>query len=134
MTFSPGFSMSPTSLTHQGSGPVTCDSLVAGEQPTGPGTLADAGRYGTKDPDTCSGGEGDGADTIKIPTADGIVRVTSQFTSTNGDTVPTHTGLGAGEFKATHFSGSFEFTPMEGDCVSAPLVKARVFGDGVLHG
>lgn len=133
ISFSPGISMSPTTGTHTGTGPVTCDGLVNGQQPTGAGTLSDDGRYGTKDPDTCSGGEGDGFDTIKLPTAGGTETIISEYTYTNGDSVPTHGGLGAGQFKGTHFTGTFEFTPLEGDCITAPVTKARVFGEGVLH-
>jgi hypothetical protein len=57
ISFSPGLSMTPTTGTHGGTGPLTCDGVVNGEQPTGSGTLTDDGRYGTKDPDTCSGSE-----------------------------------------------------------------------------
>lgn len=133
VTLSPGLSMSPSSGTHRGTGPLTCDGLVNGKQPTGTGTLTDDGRYGTKDPDTCSGGEGDGVDTMKIPTQDGIETVISEFTFTY-PRPSTKGGVAGGEFKGTHFTGSFEFTPMEGDCISAPVTKVRVFGEGVLHG
>ena len=32
------------------------------------------------------------------------------------------------------FTGTFEFTVLEGDCVSKPVTKVRVFGEGILHG
>lgn len=135
VTLSPGFTMSPSSGTHGGTGPITCDGAVNGKQPTGVGTLTDQGRYGTKDGDSCiSEGEGDGIDTIEIPVAGGIETVISEFTYTNGGShLPTHGGLAAGEFEGTRFTGTFEFTPIEGDCVTAPLTKIRVFGEGVLH-
>lgn len=134
LTLSPGLSMSPTTGSHSGTGPITCDGLVNGQQPTGNGTLTDDGRYGTKDPDTCSGSEGDGTDTIEVPTAAGIETVISRYTYTAGDRVPTQGGLAAGSFKGTRFTGTFEFTPLEGDCVTAPVTKVRLFGEGVLHG
>lgn len=134
MSLSPGLSMNPSTGTHGGTGPINCDGLVNGQQPTGAGTVTDDGPYGTKDPDTCSGSEGYGTDTIKIPTANGIETVLSEYTYTAGDRVPTKGGVGAGSFKGTRFTGTFEFTVLEGDCVNKPVTKIRVFGDGVLHG
>jgi len=131
----PGFSITPTTGTHDGTGPVTCQGVVDGQQPTGTGTLSDDGRYGTKDPDSCiSGSEGDGTDTLKVPTAAGVVTVVSTFTYTAGDRPPTHGGVVAGSFTGTHFTGTFEFTVLEGDCVSKPVTRVRVFGEGMLHG
>jgi|SRR5688572_22351329 hypothetical protein len=132
ISFSPGLSMNPTTGTHGGTGPLTCDGVVNGAQPTGSGTLTDDGRYGTKDPDTCSGSEGDGTDTIKIPTANGLQTVVSHYTYTAGDRVPTKGGMGAGSFTGSHFTGTFEFTVLEGDCVTKPVTKVRVFGEGIL--
>jgi hypothetical protein len=51
-----------------------------------------------------------------------------------GGRFPTHGGVGAGEFKGSRFSGTFEFTPTQGDCITAPVTKAKVFGEGILHG
>ena len=133
ITLSPGLSMGPSSGTHDGDGLVTCEGLVNGKQPTGSGTLGDTGPYGTKDPDSCSGGEGTGVDTLKIPTAGGLETVISEFTFTFGDRLPTHGGLGAGEFKGSRFSGWFEFTPTKGDCVTAPVTEAKVVGEGIIH-
>lgn len=133
---SPGLSMSGSSGTHGTSSPgtLTCNGLVNGKQPTGTGTLGEEGRYGTKDPDTCaSGGEGDGVDTLRVPTAAGFETVVSQFTFTFGGKLPTHGGLAAGEFEGNHFTGTFEFTPTEGDCITAPVTKAKVVGEGVIH-
>jgi hypothetical protein len=132
ISFSPGLSMNPTTGTHGGTGPLTCDGVVNGAQPTGSGTLTDDGRCGTKDPDTCSGSEGDGTDTIKIPTANGLQTVVSHYTYTAGDRVPTKGGMGAGSFTGSHFTGTFEFTVLEGDCVTKPVTKVRVFGEGIL--
>jgi hypothetical protein len=133
---SPGLSMNPSSGTHRSAGPgtVDCDGLVNGKQPTGTGILEQEGLYGTTDPDSCMGGEGDGIDKLTIPTLGGIETVLSDFTFTFGGKLPTHGGVGAGEFKGTRFSGSFEITPIEGNCITAPVTKARVFGEGVIHG
>lgn len=135
INLSPGFSMEPTSGTHQGTGPISCDGLVNGKEPTGAGTLTDEGRYGTTDGDTCtSEGEGDGVDTIEIPVAGGVETVVSEFSyTTGGRHVPTNGGVAAGGFQGSRFTGTFEFTPLEGDCVTAPLTRARVFGEGVIH-
>lgn len=132
---SPGFAMDPSSGTHQGSGPINCDGPVNGKQPTGVGTLTDDGRYGTTDGDSCtSEGEGDGVDTIEIPVAGGTETVVSEFTYTSGGSqVPTRGGLVAGRFEGTRFTGTFEFTPIEGDCVSGPITRVKVFGEGVIH-
>lgn len=134
LTLTPGLSMTPTTGSHGGTGPILCDGLVNGQQPTGGGTLTDDGRYGTKDPDTCSGSEGDGTDTLQIPTAAGIQTVVSRYTYIAGDRLPTKGGVAAGSFKGSHFTGTFEFTPLEGDCVTAPVTRVRVFGEGILRG
>lgn len=134
---SAGLSFSGTSGTHGSGSPGTlnCKGLVNGKQPTASGTLGEEGRYGTVDPDTCqAGGEGDGVDTLRVPTAAGFETVVSEFTFTFGKRVPTHGGLAAGEFKGTHFTGTFEFTPTEGDCITKPVTKARVVGEGIIHG
>jgi hypothetical protein len=134
VTLDPGLTTSPSSGTHGGTGGLTCDGLVNGQQPTGAGTLTDNGKYGTKDGDTCQmGGEGDGTDTLKIPTAAGLELVLSDFTFTFGNRLPTHGGLAAGEFKGSRFTGWFEFTPTEGDCISSPVTKARVIGEGTIY-
>lgn len=134
ISLSPGLSMNPSTGTHGGTGPIECDGLVNGQQPTGGGTLTDDGRYGTKDPDTCSGSEGDGTDTLKIPTANGIETVLSRYTYTAGDRIPTKGGVAAGSFTGDKFTGTFEFTVLEGDCVSKPVTRVRVVGEGILHG
>jgi hypothetical protein len=136
VVLSPGLSMTtPSSGTHRSSdpGPLQCEGLVNGKQPIGSGTLGVEGRIGTKDGATCMGGEGDGVDTLRIPTAAGFETVLSEFTFTFGGKVPTHGGLAAGEFEGNRFTGTFEFTPTEGDCVTAPVTKAHVSGEGVIH-
>src|SRR5581483_3829717 len=63
IALAPGLSVVPSSGTFTSggeTGTVSCDGPVRGIVPTGPGTLGVEGRYGTRDPDTCFGGEGEG--------------------------------------------------------------------------
>jgi hypothetical protein len=133
-TLSPGFSMTPGTGVHTGKGTITCDGPVDGKQPTGPGTVIDDGRYGTRDPDGCiSGSEGDGTDTIEIPTVEGPVRIVSYFTY-DGVKPSTKGAMLSADFKGTRYTGNIELTPAEGDCVTAPVTRLKGFGEGILHG
>src|SRR5438132_10728753 len=74
VTLSPGLSVKPSSgsFTSKGeNGTVECDGPVRGVHPSGPGTLGVMGQYGTKDPDTCFAGEGEGRFSFTFPTAQG---------------------------------------------------------------
>ncbi len=136
MILSPGLSITPSSGTHRSGGPGTleCEGLVNGKQPTGVGTLGEEGRYGTKDPDSCtSGGEADGVDILRVPTANGFETVVSEFTGTYGD-VSTKGGVISGKFEGSRFSGTVNFVPTQGDCITAPVTKVHAFGEGILHG
>lgn len=131
----PGLSMEPSSGKHysDGLGPLDCEGPVNGHQPTGTGTLGEDGPYGTRDPVTCtSGGEGAGTDRLTVPTANGPQQVISEFTFTFGDP-STKGGVVHGEFTGTRFTGTFEFTPLEGDCVTSPVTKVAVTGEGIIH-
>jgi hypothetical protein len=132
-TLSPGFSMTPSTGVRHGKGTITCDGPVDGKRPTGPGTVMDDGRYGTKDPDSCiSGSEGDGTDTFEIPTDDGIVKIESYFTY-DGIKPSTKGAMLSAEFEGTRYTGNIELTPVDGDCVTAPVTKLKGFGEGILH-
>lgn len=132
-TITPGFSMTPSTGTHSGTATITCDGPVNGQQPMGPGTVTDEGPYGTKDPDSCtSGSEGGGTDTIKIPTADGMVTVVSEYTYVV-DRPSTQGAVLSARFEGTRYSGNLEITPIEGDCITAPITKVKGFGEGILH-
>jgi hypothetical protein len=131
----PGLSMMASTGQHYTGEPGTleCHGPVNGLQPTGTGTLAEDGAYGTADPDSCmAGGEGDGTDHLTVPTASGPQQIHSLFTVTFGK-LSNKGGLFHGEFTGSRFTGSFEFSALEGDCVTAPVTKARVKGDGVIH-
>jgi hypothetical protein len=114
-TLTPGISTSPTSgtfTTGGKTGTLNCKS--------GKGTMGFAGNYGTKDPDSCgSGGEGTATDTFTF--ADGST-VTDDVEFIYG---PLEGGVVGGSFKGARASGTFEVTPIDGDCVSKPITKAH---------
>ncbi|HKN92372.1 MAG TPA: hypothetical protein VJ622_19080 [Acidimicrobiia bacterium] len=130
---SPGLSTSGSSGTvgSEKEGTAACAGPVNGKQPSGPGTSAFKGRYGTKDPDTCqSGGEGDGVFTFTIPTSAGYEQIDNKETYTYGAFK-----AGApfsGEFKGDRMSGTFDVQPTDGDCASKPVTKFHVKGKGTL--
>jgi hypothetical protein len=113
-TMTPGLSTSPSSGTFAtvNPGPLDCKGTK--------GTMAFSGKYGTKDPDSCSsGGEGTSTSTYKF--ADGTVSDDAvEFTYG-----PFQGGALGGSFKGAHSSGTFEVTSIEGDCVSKPITKAH---------
>jgi hypothetical protein len=137
VTLTPGLGLSGSSGTHSSGGAaptLDCQGPVNGKLPTGLGALGDEGLYGTVDPDDClAGGEGTGIDSITVPTADGLQKITSHFTFTYGEPSTKGNGIVAGRFEGSRFTGTFEFMPLEGDCVSRPLTKARVTYEGFLH-
>ena len=115
-TADPGLSTSPSSGTVTTGGETGTLSCKGG----GKGTMGFDGRYGTKDPDTCSSG-GEGANTAVFKFADGK-EVTDEVEFTYG---PFQGGALGGSFKGARSSGTFEVTPTEGDCVSKPLSKGH---------
>ena len=131
----PGLSMEPSTGMHFSDGPGTldCHGPVNGAQPTGTGTLSEDGPYGTVDPDSCtSGGEATGTDHLTIPTADGPQQINSEFTAVFGK-LSNEGGVVGGEFTGTRFSGTFKFTVVEGDCVTSPVTRVRLTGEGLIH-
>ena len=127
LDLSPGFwrdGNSGTLTTNGKTGKVVCDGPVNGKNPTGPGTFEGSGRYGTKDPDTCTNAEGVYQNSMTIPTADGEETVANK-----GDWVAgTFKGGGAfgGEFTGETGDGTFEAVPKQGDCVNSPMTKISV--------
>ncbi len=122
---SPGLSLSASSGTVATPRPgiIECHGKINGAAPTGDGQVTEAARYGTKDPDTCtSGGEGDGKFDISIPTSAGVQTFSVVFTFTYGEP-STRGGVVAGKFQGKGFHGTFDATPTEGDCVSAPVTR-----------
>jgi hypothetical protein len=137
VVLSPGFSMAPTSgvfTTNGEQGTIECDGPVDGKPPVGVGSIGTEGRYGTEGPDTCtSGTEGEGVDSVTIPTADGPVKLLGEYTFTGGDPPKKGHGLISGRFEGKRFSGTFEATPLKGDCVTSPITVLRVVGEGILR-
>lgn len=133
----PGFSTAPTSgsiATDGQTGIFTCDGPVNGREPTGPGTLGLRGRYGITGGDTCQwGGEGDGIDTLVVPTAGGDQHLENTITRMAYGTLH-GPGPFSGTFEGDRMSGTFEFRPLDGDCISTPVTRFQVTGQGILHG
>jgi hypothetical protein len=132
----PGISTAPTSgtiATDGETGTFTCTGPVGGHQVTGPGTLGLRGRYGITGGDTCQwGGEGDGVDSLTVPTSGGDQRISNTVTSMAYGTLHGPGPL-SGTFDGDRMSGTFEFRPLDGDCVSEPVTRFRVTGQGILR-
>lgn len=111
-TVNPGLSTNPSSGSFASDpAPLDCKGVK--------GTMTFAGKYGTKDPDSCSsGGEGTSTNTFKF--TDGTVTDEVEFTYG-----PFQGGALGGSFKGSRSSGTFEVTSLEGDCVSKPITKAH---------
>jgi hypothetical protein len=115
-TITPGLSTNPSSGTFTtGDTPGTLDCKGGGK-----GSMAFSGKYGTKDPDSCSsGGEGTATDTYRFADggtlSDDVEFIYGTFQG----------GVLGGSFKGSSTSGTFEVTSVEGDCVSKPITKAH---------
>jgi hypothetical protein len=132
ITLQPGFSVVPSSGTFTSggeTGTVTCDGPVRGIVPTGPGTLGVTGRYGTKDPDTCFAGEGEGRFSFTFPTARGPGKRSNVFTFSFS-----LIGLSPSGFSGDGFGGGFDdVEPQEGDCLVHPVTRILVKGHGTIE-
>ena len=113
-TVNPGLSTNPSSGTFQ-SEPAALDCKGGIK-----GTMTFAGKYGTKDPDSCSSG-GEGTSTTTYKFTDGTV-TDDGVEFTYG---PFQGGALGGSYKGKNSSGTFEVTSIEGDCVSKPITKAH---------
>jgi hypothetical protein len=118
---SPGIGSEPVSgVFHSDgeSGTIDCEGRK--------GTFGGDGRYGTKDPVTCtSGGQGWGVNSFTIDGKTVKNTFTMEFGGISG-------GFVTGRFEGDRMSGTFTFTPIEGDCVSQPATSGRVQIDGLL--
>jgi hypothetical protein len=103
-----------------GQGTITCHGRVNGNDITGPGTLK---TFGTLE-GTCSQGSGSGTDFITLPTTGGPVKLVEPKTFS-------WTGL-LGSHATPHLSGVFQFLPTEGNCVTGPVTRFALVGEGVL--
>ena len=120
ITLSPGLSAEPTSgVFHSGgeTGPITCGNRT--------GKIGNDGRYGTAGPVTCtSGGEGWGVLSYTFPEGNTKDTFTVKFGAISE-------GQMSSTFEGEHLSGRVTFTPTEGDCVSAPVTRGKLVGEGV---
>ena len=132
IALAPGLSVVPSAGTFSSggeTGSVTCDGPVRGIVPTGPGTLGVEGRYGTKDPDTCFAGDGEGRFSFTFPTASGPGKRSNVFTFSFS-----LIGLSDSGFSGDGFGGGFdEVEPEEGDCLLRPVTKILVKGHGTIE-
>jgi hypothetical protein len=123
MVLSPGLSEKASAgAFHSGgeTGTITC---ADGRK----GTYGTDGRYGTKNPSTCSsGGEGWGVSSFTIKNANVKNTYTITFAGVSQGTVQ-------GTIQGETFSGSFTFTPTEGDCFTKPMSKGTVRAEGILQ-
>ena len=134
VSLSPGLSLVPTSGDFSSggqTGTVSCDGVVRGVRPVGPGTLGVTGRYGTRDPDTCLDGEGDGRFSFTFPTAEGEGRRSNVFSFSFG-LLRAFAGGPPGEFSGDGFSGTIDVRPEEGNCFVAPVTKVSIRGQGTI--
>lgn len=122
VTLSPGIGSEPVSgVFHTGgeTGTFDCGGRT--------GTAGVDGRYGTKDPDTCtSGGEGWVVQSFTIQGENIKNTATFEFGGLSG-------GFVSGTFDGERYSGTFTFTPTEGNCVTEPATKGAVRLDGTLR-
>ncbi|MGQ0465594.1 MAG: hypothetical protein ACT4QG_09775 [Sporichthyaceae bacterium] len=132
VTLSPGFSATPSSGTFASdgeSGTMTCDGPIDGARVTGPGTRGEAGRYGVGSPSSCLQPLGEAEWTIQatLPTEQGKRNLRLPVSGTYG---PLQGGgpLG-GTFASDRAYGTFTITPVEGDCVTAPITRVRLTCD-----
>jgi hypothetical protein len=125
ITISPGIGAEPSSGVFHSpdgeNGTINCDG-------GGTGTAGVDGRYGTKDGDSCSStgaGEGWGVQSV---TLDGE-KIKNSFTFEFGGLSG---GLVNGTFDGERFSGTFSYTPTEGDCITAPTTAGTVKFEGTM--
>jgi hypothetical protein len=135
VSLSPGLSRSPSSGTFDSkgeSGTLDCRGNVGGQPATGRGTFGAEGHYGTAgDGDSCQSreGRGDGTAHFTIPVEGGTQHVDDPFTMTyrvDGRSV-------VGEITGQRFTGTFDVTEANGDCLWHPVTRIRIKGRGHLR-
>lgn len=135
MTLSPGLSRQPSSGTFGSegeSGTLDCRGDVGGRPVTGQGSFGADGRYGTAgDGDHCrsKAGRGEGTARLTVPVEGGSRHVDDPFTMTyrvEGRHV-------VGEITGRQFTGTFDVTRANGDCLRKAITKIRIKGRGHLR-
>lgn len=128
VTISPGLVPAPTTATYTtggDTGTITCRGVGPERQVTRVGRMAASGVAGLFGGATCDVGIGGGTLSFALPTADGQTRMTSDYAFSWAGP--------AGDLTGNTMSGSFELTAVVGDCLTAPVTRARVHSLGVLH-
>jgi hypothetical protein len=136
ISLSPGLSRHPSSGTFDSkgeSGALNCQGNVDGQPTAGRGTFGTEGRYGLDgDGDDCRSkeGQGDGTAHLTVPVeGGGTEHVDDPFTMTyrvDGRSV-------VGEITGQRFSGTFDVTQADGDCLWHPVTRIRIKGQGYLR-
>jgi hypothetical protein len=135
VSLSPGLSRSPSSGsfdTRGESGTLDCQGDVGGRPATGRGTFGAEGRYGTSGGgDSCQSreGRGDGTAHYTVPVEGGSQHVDDPFTLTyrvEGRSV-------VGEITGRRFTGTFDVTSADGDCVWHTIKRIHIRGKGHLR-
>jgi hypothetical protein len=128
ITPSPGLSSAPptgTFTSNGETGTATCDGPVHGVQPTGPGRHGESGRYGLAGPETCSsGGVVDWTFSTTLPTSGGDLHLAGTVKGAYG--MLQGGGVFGGTMTGEGTHGRFTATPIDGDCVTAPITRIRV--------
>jgi hypothetical protein len=126
LTFAPGLSTTPSSgtFTTDGyTGTTTCDGPINGYQPTAAGIRGEEGRYGVSHPSTCdSGTDGDYKISFNIPTTGGEQQVTDTGVFSAGGL---EHGFVTVKFQGDRMHGTVQLVPVEGNCVTGPIVRVR---------
>ena len=124
LTASPGLSQEAGSGTYHTGGETGKMQCADGRS----GTYGNDGRYGTGKPSTCSsGGDGWGVASFTLNGANVRDTYTIVFPGMNKGTLQ-------GTFDGERYSGTWTFTPTEGDCVTKPMTKGTLKVDGTLKG
>ena len=135
VTLSPGLSRNPSSGTFDSQGETgsfDCQGPIGGKPATGPGTFGADGRYGIDgDGDHCrsSEGRGEGTAHFTVPVEGGTQHVDDPFKMTyrvDGRSV-------VGEIAGRRFTGTFDVTRADGDCLWRPVTKIRIKGKGYVR-
>ncbi len=121
---SPGLSQEPGSGAYHTGGETGKMSCADGRS----GTYGTDGRYGTNKAATCSsGGEGWGVNSFTLDGTNVRDTYTIVFPGMSQGTLQ-------GTFDGERISGSWTFTPTEGDCVTKPMSKGTLKIEGTLKG
>jgi hypothetical protein len=129
-TFSPGFSLTPSSGTVSSNGDVrmTCVGTVDGRRITGPGTVGIDYVYAPGS--TCLSHKGSGTVRFTLPTTAGTTHMVGALTVRRAGLLFS----AKGQFPAARMNGIGVVAPASGNCVFTPLRRGLVSVTGSLMG